>query len=446
MSAARAANDGVSLAAFTARLKALGSGPHVAVAFSGGPDSLALLILAAQWAARSDKRSVLALTVDHGLRAESASEARLCARLAKSLHVRHRVLHWKGAKPQAGIQAAAREARYRLLNAACEAEGIDALLVAHHLDDQAETFLLRLARGSGVDGLAGMAPSRALLSGEGAGQVRLLRPLLDVPQQVLRKLVAQSGLTPIDDPSNGNMRFDRVKVRNLIGDLASIGLTPRRLADTAAHMARARQAIEGATRHVLHRAAAYQPLGYIEADPQALCDAPDEISLRALSAMLKQVGARAYPPRFEALSGLYDALKGGQLDKGRTLLGCKLLLRDGRLFVFREVSAALAAPAQTLRKGHPVVWDGRFRLTLASAPREAGPLQVRALGPEGARLALSLGGIVPDGPKAAFASLPAIWAGEKLVAAPHFGALDGPFAGRLRVEAGLCASDYFLSQ
>ena len=444
MSATRAAREGVSMAAFTARMKELGSGPNVAVAFSGGPDSLALLILAAQWAARSEKRSVLALTVDHGLRPESAEEARICARLAKSLGLRHRVLHWKGAKPLAGIQAAAREARYRLLNEACESANIDALLVAHHLDDQAETFLLRLARGSGVDGLAGMAPSRVLLDEDGAGHVRLLRPLLDVPRAALQEIVARSGLTPIDDPSNRNMRFDRVKVRNLIGDLASIGLTPRRLADTASHMGRARQAIDGATRHLLRMASTYQPLGYIEADPRALCDAPDEISLRALSGMLKQVGARAYAPRFEALSGLYDALKGGQLGKGRTLLGCKLVMRDDRLFVFREVSAALAAPARILRKGHPIVWDGRFRMVLGSAPRDVGPLQVRALGAEGVRHALLLGGVAPDGPKAVFATLPGVWVGEGLVAAPHFGALDGPFSGRHRIEAGLCASDYFL--
>ena len=403
MSATRAAREGVSMAAFTARMKELGSGPNVAVAFSGGPDSLALLILAAQWAARSEKRSVLALTVDHGLRPESAEEARICARLAKSLGLRHRVLHWKGAKPLAGIQAAAREARYRLLNEACESANIDALLVAHHLDDQAETFLLRLARGSGVDGLAGMAPSRVLLDEDGAGHVRLLRPLLDVPRAALQEIVARSG-----------------------------------------HMGRARQAIDGATRHLLRMASTYQPLGYIEADPRALCDAPDEISLRALSGMLKQVGARAYAPRFEALSGLYDALKGGQLGKGRTLLGCKLVMRDDRLFVFREVSAALAAPARILRKGHPIVWDGRFRMVLGSAPRDVGPLQVRALGAEGVRHALLLGGVAPDGPKAVFATLPGVWVGEGLVAAPHFGALDGPFSGRHRIEAGLCASDYFL--
>ncbi|MCE9651242.1 MAG: tRNA lysidine(34) synthetase TilS, partial [Parvibaculum sp.] len=229
----------LSATEFARALARLKPSASLAVAFSGGPDSLALLVLAAQWAGRSRARKLVALTVDHGLRAGSAAEARACARMAKALGVSHRILVWRGAKPKADIQAAARAARYRLLAQACIAEGAGDLLVAHHLEDQAETFLLRLARGSGVDGLAGMAASRRL-----DRDLRLLRPLLDVPRARLMAVVKRAGIEAIQDPSNDNPRFDRVRARRLMAELSTLGLDASRLASTAAHMARVRAALE----------------------------------------------------------------------------------------------------------------------------------------------------------------------------------------------------------
>lgn len=419
MSAVSTSSAPLSAAEFADRLARLHPSNHLAIAFSGGPDSLALLFLAARWAKRGKQRKLVAFTVDHGLRAESADEARACARMARALGVSHHILTWRGAKPSAGIQAAARDARYRLLEEACIAEGTYDLLVAHHLEDQAETFLLRLARGSGVDGLAGMAATRPL----GIGGVRLLRPLLDMPRARLTATLQKAKLQAIEDPSNENIRFDRVKARRLLKELAPLGLDVARLADTAAHMARVRVALEAETRTLLALHAVLAVTGHVEADIAGLVAAPEEIGLRALAEILKCVGGSDYPPRFEALAALYQAFRDGTLGRGRTLNGCKLIGDKGRLIVLREAAAALIAPVLTLRRGETGIWDGRFAITLKSVPMRSGQMEVRALGVEGVAALKAQKREFPDAPKAALPTLPALWKGASLLAVPHFGTI-----------------------
>ena len=434
MSVTRNAATPLKATEFEQALTRLHPSDSLAVAFSGGPDSLALLVLAARWAKTSKRRKLVALTVDHGLRPESAREALACARAAKALGVRHRILVWRGKKPEAGIQAAAREARYRLLAEACLAEGAGDLLVAHHLEDQAETFLLRLARGSGVDGLAGMAAARPLQDG-----VRLLRPLLDVPRARLTAVLEQARLKAIQDPSNDNPRFDRVKARRLLSELSALGLDAARLADTAAHMARARLALEAETRALLAAHAVLAPTGHVEMMADALFVAPEEIGLRALAEILKCVGGTGYPPRFEALTGVYRALGNGTLGRGRTLNGCKLSSAGNRLVVLRETAAALDAPPLALKPGESGVWDGRFAVTLSDAPKRGGAVEVRALGARGLAVLKAMGLRGPDAPRAAFPALPGLWKGTALVAAPHFGTI----APRYRLEAEPLRSGLF---
>lgn len=415
------ADTSLTTAAFSSRLKALHGGPRVAVALSGGADSLALLVLASQWAAKSKNRFVMAYTVDHGLRAEAASEARQCAKFAKALGVPHRILRWVGDKPVSGIQAAARDARYGLLTEACIRDNVQDLLTAHHQDDQAETFLLRLARGSGVDGLAAMSAVRPL-----GGSVRLLRPLLDVPREKLRAVVARAGLNPIEDPSNDNLRFDRVKARRLMADLAAFGLTAERLAATTTNMARARRALEEATQHLLFASSALHDTGMIDTDAEALLDAPDDIGLRALAEILKNVGGNDYAPRLDALTAIYDALYTGALGKARTLNGCRLVLTLGRLIVTREASAAFAAAPVTLTSGASALWDGRYSVALGARPKSKTQFTVRALGTDGLRTIRAMKLAEPQIPKSALPALPSLWAGGRLVAAPHVAFQDAP--------------------
>ncbi len=219
--------------AATCAERGIGDGP-LAVAVSGGPDSLALLLLAAT----AFPGRTRALTVDHGLRAAAAGEAALVAAVCAGLHVPHATLRWEGEKPGGSLQAAARAARYRLMRGWCAANAVPSLLTAHHADDQAETLLLRLARGSG-GGLSGIRARRDL--GDG---VTLLRPLLGVRRTALAAIVAAAGLTPVDDPANRDPRYDRTHARTLLA--TTPWLDPARLAASAAHIAEDQQALDWA--------------------------------------------------------------------------------------------------------------------------------------------------------------------------------------------------------
>lgn len=407
----------VSAAEFSSRISAFSPLKNIAVAFSGGPDSLALLILAARWAKRRKGITLHAFTVDHGLRKEAAAEARYAGSLAQELGVPHRILRWKGEKPASGIQAAARKARYRLLLEACRKVGAGDLLVAHHLEDQAETFLLRLARGSGVDGLSAMKPMRLLSEGE--PQVRLLRPLLDLPRQRLHATIARSGLVPVSDPSNEDERFDRVKARKIVGHLAPLGLDAARLARMAGHMARAREALEGAVVDLLAAHAMLSPYGHMEVDADALDTAPAEIGLRALATAIRIAGGADYAPRLNALEAVYAALLAGQLGGGRTLAGVKIARKGGRIIFTREVAGARKAASLILAPGQEGLWDGRFHIRLLKAPRRA-RIEVRALAQEGLAALHAREVRLPPVPSAILQALPGLWKDGECVAAPHF--------------------------
>ncbi len=226
------------------------------IAVSGGPDSTALLMLAAQWAKRQKKRrpKLLAITIDHGLRPQAAAEAAAVKRLARRLGVPHRTLRWRGKKPKSGLQEAARVARYRLLAQAAARAGYGHVMTAHTLDDQAETVLFRLARGSGLTGLAGMAT--ASLLPVGGSEIFLLRPLLHVPKSRLVATLAAAGIAYAEDPSNIDPRFTRARLRVLMPALAREGLDARGLARLAVRMRRAEATIEFAVHAARARARA----------------------------------------------------------------------------------------------------------------------------------------------------------------------------------------------
>jgi tRNA(Ile)-lysidine synthase len=217
----------------------LATAPGLLLAVSGGPDSTALLWLAARWHKKS-KTKLTAVTVDHGLRKEAKQEAAAVGKLAKKLGVSHRVVKWTGTKPKSGIQQSARKARYALLVAAAKRAGASHILTAHTLDDQAETVLMRMARGSGIGGLAGMA-RKSRLDG-----LTLVRPLLDVPKSRLVATCKAAKIAYVDDPSNIDPKFTRARLRPLMALLAVEGLDARRLAALARRLRRADAAIEAA--------------------------------------------------------------------------------------------------------------------------------------------------------------------------------------------------------
>jgi len=402
--------DRERFAQLMARLGGFEGRPLVAVGVSGGADSTALALLVHEWATERGG-SALALTVDHRLRAESATEAETVGRRMTERGIPHETLVWEGAKPNSGIQEAAREARLRLLLSRCETGGILHLALGQHLADQGETVLMRVARGSGVDGLAGTPPVRW------AGEARIIRPLLDTPGAATRDYCRASGAEWIEDPSNHNPAFARGRLRAASIILAAEGMRAERLNDTARRAGRARNALESSVATFLGRAAEFHPEGWVCVDPAALTAAPVEIALRALAKILDVVGGREHSPRDEAMERLIAEIKGGDF-RVRTLGGCVLMPRRERVVVAREPDAA--TERVEIAPGRTVLWDSRFRVSLGSDAGEG--LAIAKLGEDGWHAAtetrgdlVRLGLVLP-----ARLALPGLWRGRRLVGVPGF--------------------------
>jgi tRNA(Ile)-lysidine synthase len=307
--------------------------PGLVLAVSGGPDSTALLVLAAHWAKRRKRApKLLAVTVDHGLRPEAAGEARTVKRLAQRLGVPHRTLRWRGRKPATGLQAAARAARYRLLAAAAARARCSHIVTAHTRDDQAETVLFRLARGSGLAGLGAMARETPLAA---SGGIVLARPLLDVPKDRLVATVRAAGLAFADDPSNRDPRFARPRLRALLPALAREGLDAGRLALLARRARRADAAIEAAVQAASESlsAGSWSEGGPIVFDAAAFARLPEEVALRLVGRAIAWVGDEG-PVELGKLEALHAALRALPTLR-RTLAGALVALAGGRLAIVR---------------------------------------------------------------------------------------------------------------
>jgi tRNA(Ile)-lysidine synthase len=310
--------------------------PGLVLAVSGGPDSTALLVLAARWAKRTKPApKLMAVTVDHGLRPEAAREAVAVKRLARQLGVPHRTLHWAGTKPQTGLQEAARVARYRLLADAAKRARYAHIVTAHTLDDQAETLLFRMARGSGLVGLAGMART-ALLPADGAAALFVLRPLLPIPKARLLATLKAARIDYSDDPSNRDPRFTRPRLRTLMPALAQEGLDARGLARLAVRLRRADATVEFA---VGAACAALAPGPWPQRGPVVFAAAPfgalpAEVGLRLLGRAISHTGDEG-PVELGKLEALYDTLRLTRSRLRRTLAGALITLEKERLTVER---------------------------------------------------------------------------------------------------------------
>ena len=269
------------------------------IAVSGGPDSTALLLMAAEWAKQRSKTRIEAATVDHGLRPESADEAKAVAKLCARLKVGHRVLQWKGVKPTSRLQERAREARYRLLVDHAKAIGADAVVTAHHADDQAETVLFRLLRGSGVAGLRGMD----LMSARDG--MTIARPLMGLKKRDLIAFAKARAAPFIDDPSNTDPRFARTRLRALLTRLGEEGLD----ADGLDRLARRARETEEALAHLT--AEVELRLGSEAAiDARALFAAPIAVGRRILARRIAEAGGRDLSRiGLEKIEALTEALR-----------------------------------------------------------------------------------------------------------------------------------------
>lgn len=307
------------------------------VAVSGGPDSVALLALLAEWAGQG-RPQLLAVTVDHGLRLEAAQEALKVGELCARLGVEHRTRRWQNPRPQAGLQEKARGARYALLAEEARAADATAIVTAHTADDQAETLLMRMAAGSGLAGLAGMAP-RSAVNG-----IVLARPLLGIGKARLVVTCEARGLPFVRDPSNDDPRFTRIRWRRLLPALAEEGLNSPRLGQLAHRLARADEALDRLAARALASMRAGDESGKRWFDFARLCGEPEEIVIRSLGLALAAAqdgDAQADVPlrlaRLEDCArALIAAAREGRALR-RTLGGFRLsLAADGRLTLVRE--------------------------------------------------------------------------------------------------------------
>jgi len=385
-------------------------------AVSGGPDSTALMLLLSRWQGRPN---TLVVTVDHGLRPEASAEAELVARNAERLGLPARTIRPDNPYVAGNLQAWARDARYACLADAAREAGADTIVTAHHRDDQAETFLLRLARGSGVYGLAAMAPVSHL------GDLRLARPLLSLPRHALADLVEREGLEVVRDPSNTDPRFDRVAIRGLMPGLAERGLTAERLAGTAQHLARAADALDGMVSSLIAENFVVDACGTIATSGAALMISHDEIALRALARLVSAAAGALYTPRLDRLQALLRAIRAGT-DFRRTMHGAVVSSSGGQIAIAREFGRNGLAFV-SVEDADDVIWDRRFRLMIDPGGES---IEVGPLGASGRRLASVVLG------RRRLATLPGLYRGRNLIAAPAGIVADdgGPALAGVAVE------------
>ena len=378
---------------------------RLGVAVSGGSDSLAVLVALAEWGGAE----IFAVTVDHGLRPEAADEAIAVAKHCQQLGIKHDVLRWSGWDGDRNLMQSARDARYSLIAAWARERGIDDVALGHTRDDVAETLLMRLQRGAGLDGLSAMA-DRTKRHG-----VTFHRPALGLSRAELRSLLVAREIEWIEDPTNEDLRFDRAKVRKII---TALDLDSEALAQTAMYLRDARDALSEIATGVA-QAHVQWDAGDVLIDLEALRAQPKDIVRRILRAALAYVSGSGFGPRGPAL---IRAMEGVLAGEETALKGCRLLHRKGMLRVVREWQAVADE-----RCAVGELWDGRWHL---EGPDKT--LVVRALGEGG--LALCPDRKTTGRPSAGLIASPAVWDGDELIAAPLAGLTTGWTARLMRQE------------
>lgn len=382
---------------------------RLGVAVSGGSDSLALLLGLAQ-TLDCEATQIFVATVDHGLRSEARDEAAFVAAICTELGLKHTTLRWgQGPKASGNLQAQARDARYSLLSKWAQELGLDAVALGHTADDQAETVLMQLSRAAGVDGLAAMAERSQHVG------MTFWRPLLTCRRDALRAYLRAQQQTWVEDPSNEDSRFDRVKLRQAMGGLTELGLGVDALATVAQNMQRAQSALRDQT-----RLAAAQLIesryGALRLDRADFSRLPAEIRHRLLVAALRWMGGGRYPPRRRPMDAALAAIGRGE---PVTLAGCLILSQKAQIWITPEYRCVAGLTCTQSGK-----WGRRWQI---SGPFQDG-YRVSALGAAGLKQHPNWRDL--QIPRPVLLALPAIWNGSRLVADPL---------------AGEAAKDWFLA-
>jgi tRNA(Ile)-lysidine synthase len=417
------------------------SDPQLIIAVSGGADSMALLHVCVELQRRRGKGEILAVTIDHGLRPGSAQEAVFVANEAKKINVSHLTLTWDGAKPSTGIQSAARVARYQLLSNVFHRSlrPQKTLLTAHTLDDQAETFIMRLMRGSGVDGLAGIStaelfsfepdPSSQPELPDGLvrkfGPMFVVRPFLEIPKSRLVSTLRAWGKEWCEDPSNQNDQFERVRVRRSLEVLTSLGLTAEAVARSAKRIASTRDAVRNAAHRTLNspKIIHFDALGFAVINKSIWTSSQERLDeaiiVRVLAGTIRIVGGNTKPISLKSLENVARKLNAiwyssdGEL--GLTIDGTIIRRNNDAIIVCRE-EGRRPPPELSLMPGQSRIWDGRFHVSVGSRANSA--YDVRMLGSDGLKVLRELGATPSNVAAEILKTIPSFWVGNELVAAP----------------------------
>ena len=400
---------------FSLAMAALTPPDKIGVAVSGGSDSMALLYLAQHWGGAR----LHVVSIDHGLRPEAANETAMVAQTAQQLGLPHTTLNWQNWDGRGNLQDHARQARQSLLRDWAQQVGVTSIMLGHTRDDQAETVLMRLARGSGVDGLAGMQAAR-----EDQG-LHWLRPLLGFERAELRDWLRAQNVNWADDPSNDNLTYDRVKARQMLAQLAPMGVSAARLAETAQRMDEAREVLNMAAHDAAKHICRIQ-FGDIIFDAPALDDLPAETRNRLVADALCAVSSNPYRPRLAALRAALKARRA-------TLHGA-LLTRSARtLRITREFQAVRLHATEA-----HALWDRRWHVSAPQGVSVPQGAQIRALGTSG--LAQCADRSAWRLPHASLLASPAVWLDDVLIAAPLAGIAPGWQASLLPMRGVLAVA------
>ena len=322
----------------------------VAVAFSGGADSMCLTFLLNELC-KTNNIDLIAITVDHKLRKESTNETKDISKYIKNIN--HIVLTWKHPEIKNNIQKKAREARYKMLCNYCIANKINHLFVAHNYDDQAETVMLRILRGSGIDGIAGMEAHSEMYG------VKVVRPLLNFRKSEILTFVKAKGLTWIEDKSNTNLRFDRVKVRQLLRQFCDSNLTER-LNLLARNASRAKNFLRSYTDMIFEKHCLLGKFGNVSIKYSDFFILSEEIKLRIINKIIKYIhnDSFIYPIRLNSITSLLEKLQ----YQGKFTLGkCKIIAYKGVIYFYKEPK--FIEPTKRLLKGDNI-WDKRYKISI----------------------------------------------------------------------------------
>ena len=386
----------------------------IAIAVSGGVDSMVLMNLAKESDFLNDK-NVFILVVDHDLRAESKQEAKFVKNEAKKIGFPTRILKWKGSKPNKRIQEEARNKRYSLLINFCRENNINNLYLAHHLDDQIETFLFRMFRGSGLQGLTSFSSSYE------RNGLTLIRPLIDTPKSELISYARRKKINWVEDPSNENQKYDRVKLRKVLPLIYKEGFDKKVFLKSVKKLRLANQALDQITKEFVLQYVIINKNISVFIKKELFLTAPEDVQLRVLQNTIRIFsGERYYSPNYLKILNLMNWARNDNDISAKTLGGTIFRKRKGGLILYKEVKKLNDIKPIKLSKSKYKAWDNRFLIKINKSVKG----EISYLGNEGVKILKSKKILGKKGfngiPLTALYSIPAMWDGKRLISAPFF--------------------------